>query len=202
MTPADLTETANRIKTSEACRLYKYFDTNHIATLGWGLNLNRSDLQALLQGAGANAAAVLAAPTATTSRPSDAKPACITQSQADALFAAILPGYITAVSTLLAGGIFDSLLGPRQFVWVDMGYNLGIGDGGLPSFDGTIALLNAAQKAKNAGSPSAHTAFETLADHMQGLAWFGQVGNRSKRDVAMMRSGVWCDPNGDGSDIL
>ena len=197
MTPADLAQTTSRIKISESCRLYKYLDTENIPTIGWGLNLDRSNLQPLLEGVGANYAAVMAAPTARTSDPADAVAECITQPQADALFSTIFPSYLATASNLLASGIFDSLLGPRQCVWVDMSYNTD-----LPSFTQTIALLNAAQQAKNAGSAGAHNDFNALADHMMGLPWYGEVEDRAKRDVAMMRTGVWCDPNGNGNDIL
>jgi hypothetical protein len=125
----------------------------------------------------------------------------ITQAQCDAIIAAILPKYADYARNGLAPGVFDSMTAARQYAMLSMAYNLG--EGGFDSFTQTISMINAAQNAKNAGSPAAHALFDAAADHLASAAlWISQVGNRARRIIAMLRSGIYCDPTGDGSDIL
>lgn len=97
-------------------------------------------------------------------------------------------------------GIYDALTCARRFVIPDMVLDLGATRWG--GFRATIALITAAQTAKNSEASSAHAKFIAAAAHMRTLARYTQVGNRATRDCAMMEVGIWCDPNGDGSDIL
>lgn len=202
MLPADFAQLSSRTRYSESCRLYKYLDDRGVPTLGWGLNLRRNDLAQILIHVGASVSRVLTGPTAPTSHAADAVAACIEQSQADAIFDYLLPGYVASASALLAPGIFEAFNGPRQCAWGDLAYNMGTGSDGLGGFVNTISLLNQAQRAKNAGNlVAAHTSFIDAAQHLEDSAWFGQVGDRAKRNVAMIRAGEYCAIDGDGSDL-
>ena len=202
MQPADLAQLSARVRYSESFRAYKYLDTNGIPTLGWGLNLDRSDLGQIFAHAGVDLAEVNAAPCARTSDPADAVAPCITQAQADTIFDYLLPTYVSEASDLLAPGIFDAMVGPRQCAWADAAYNMGTGATGLGGFHNTIAILNQAQRLKNSGSLiAAHDAFVSAAQHLADSAWPGQVGNRALRDIAMIRVGEYCRIDGDGSDL-
>jgi len=201
MIPSTEAQVATRIRVDEGCRLYKYRDSMGIPTIADGFNLERGDAPQIFAALGIDWGVVSAAPIAKTSMPQDAVAPCITQAQADALFEHDLPGYVGAARASLADGIFDSLTPARQFVIVDLVYNLGAD--GWAGFFGTIAAINLAQQQKNAGNEAeAHTSFVAAAAHLKASDWYGQVGARAMRDVAMMQVGVWCDPTGDGSDIL
>ena len=69
---------------------------------------------------------------------------------------------------------FDRLDPVRQKVVLDMRFNLG--PGGFRGFSKMIAALE-------------RDDYDTAADEMVDSAWYHQVGNRSKRLVAMMRTG-------------
>ncbi len=161
-----------------------YYDTVGVPTIAYGFNLQNGDARAILQRAGVtDIAGVLAGMTA------------LTQAQADSTFDQMLPGYVNDAKGALAYGVFDQLSDARRFVVVDMTYNLGVADWmGFPS---ARAAINGAVAASD---PAAKRGFyATAADQMVDSAWYTQVGNRAKRNVAMMRSSGWVDPNGDGS---
>lgn len=192
-----------RIRDSEGCRLYKYRDNRGVVTLGDGFNMQRDDARELLTKVGANWAAVAAAPVARTSDPADAVPPCITPAQAEALFLEILPAYISEARASLPPGVFDALDDVRRFVVVDLTYNMGAGSEGWGGFGETHALLAQAVAAKKTGKlDEAHALFGQVADHLAASAWYRQTGKRAMRDVAMMRTSRWCDPESDGSDVL
>lgn len=194
-------ETTRRLGIDEGCRLYKYRDTRGVVTIGIGFNLERGDAQQAIEKAGGDWAAVSAAPVAVDSSPANAVADCITQAVADALFAYSFAPIAAEASESVAAGVFDSMTDARKFVLCDLVYNLG--DGGWLGFGATRELLDLAQQKKNAGdAATAHSLFEAAGDHLQASAWYGQVGARAKRDVAMIRVGIFCDPTGDGSDIL
>ena len=71
-------------------------------------------------------------------------------------------------------GWFDRLDPVRRKVVLDMRFNLG--PGGFRGFRKMIAALE-------------RDDYDTAADEMVDSAWYHQVGNRSKRLVAMMRTG-------------
>lgn len=185
-----LAEVQRRIGISEGCRAVMYHDSEGIPTIGIGFNLQRSDARDALQKAGVtDVDGVMAGRTA------------LTDGQISALFTYSFTPIISEARASLADGIFDSMTDARRFVICDLCFNLG--EGGWDSFAGTRALLNQAQSAKNAGNlASAHDLFEDAANHLEASAWYGQVGYRAMRDVAMIRVGAWCNATGDGSDIL
>jgi GH24 family phage-related lysozyme (muramidase) len=183
--PAWLAEVNHRVTINEGCKLVRYRDSVGIWTIGVGYNLQRGDAPTLLKSLGIDYAAVMAN-----------KP--ITQAQCAALFQACLSGIETAARNSLAPGIYDALSDARRFVLCDLEYNLG--ESGWLGFAGTRALLNQAQKTKLAGQlDAAHKLFDVAADHLTASAWFGQVGDRARRNVAMIRSGAWVSATGNGT---
>jgi GH24 family phage-related lysozyme (muramidase) len=125
----------------------------------------------------------------------------ITQEQCDAIITAILPKYVSYARAALATGVFDSMTEARQYAMVSMAYNLG--DAGLCAWAQSLNMIDAAQKAKVVGAANARELFNEAADHMlTNSLWLSQVGDRGRRIIAMIRQGVYCDPQGSGSDIL
>ena len=180
-------EVRRRIAVNEGCILNLYFDTVGVPTIGYGFNLQRSD-----------AAKCLAACGVTDIQDVIAGKKPLTQEEADALFDRDLPVYIADARASLGPRVFDSLSDARRFVLCDLEYNLG--QRGWLGFAATRALINEAQAAKDAGKSSlAHNLFSLAADHLRASAWDSQVGDRARRDEAMMRSSLWVDATGDGS---
>ena len=185
MTPAEWSaEVRRRIAINEGCRLRMYLDTANIPTIAYGFNLTIGSARGVLKSAGVtDIDGVIAGRTA------------LTQAQADSTFDQMLPGYVNAAKGTLDPGVFDKLNDARRFVVVDMVYNLG--SAGFMGFPSARRAINGAVTATN--QTQAHALYGEAANQMVDSAWFGQVGNRAKRDVAMMRNGTWVDPNGDGS---
>lgn len=183
-----LAETERRIAISEGTEHYAYRDTRGILTIGIGFNCERSDARSALAQCGvANIDGVLAGRVA------------LTTGQVTMLFNYAFAPIVSDARASLPAGIFDALTDARRFVICDLVYNLG--SEGWGEFANTRALIAQAQSAKNQGLQSAHSLFVEAAAHLEESDWFTQVGNRAKRDVAMLREGVWADPNGYGSDI-
>lgn len=202
MLPDILAELSKRSKFNEGVRLYKYLDSVGVPTLGRGYNLQNNNAHTIFDQVGIDYARVMAAPTAKDSEPENAVAECITLAQADALFDLILPTYIGQARALLPQGVFDSLTGARQCAWSDMTYNMGNGEDGLGGFRNSISLLINAQRLKMAGKgPEAHETFVKLGAALAQSAWYRQVGDRAKRNVAMLVAGVYCRIDGDGTDI-
>lgn len=199
-------ETSRRIKLSEACRLYKYRDTvrdeDHpigVITAAWGWNCERYDTVTVMGKVGVDWGHFSAAPIAKDSEPANAVAACLLQAQADAIFEIALAPVLVQARASLDAGVFDALTPARQFVIVDLCYNLG--DAGWLEFAETRQLISQGQLLKNQGRlVQAHGMFVTARQHLTASPWFGQVGDRARRDVAMLVSGEWVDANGDGSD--
>ncbi len=185
MTPQEwIAEVRRRIAINEGFSLTMYYDTVQVPTIAYGFNLQNANAKAILQKAGVtDVAGVIAGRTA------------LTQAQADSTFDQMLPGYVNDAKGTLAPGVFDKLSDARRFVVVDMTYNLGVA--GWMGFPSARAAINAAVAATDPAAKSAQ--YGKAADQMKDSAWYGQVGNRAKRNVAMMRSSNWVDPNGDGS---
>jgi GH24 family phage-related lysozyme (muramidase) len=179
-------EVRRRIAINEGCELRMYYDTVGVPTIAYGFNLQRGDAASVLSRCGvADPVAVIAGLSS------------ITQAQADATFDLMLPGYVADARGTLAAGVFDKLSDARRFVIVDLTYNMGAGLDGWGGFTQTQALIN--QGAAAADPMSKTRLFGRAADALMQSAWYTQVGNRAKRDVAMMRSSNWVDPNGNGS---
>ena len=222
MSPQTIAELRARLEVNEGVRLARYRDSIRIPTIATGYNLQARGIQALLTVGVVDAEAVGAGadsqhPGATRLRLADlraqhpdtdwapASPtqtfiAGITMAQNDALLDRDIASFASAAATLLPQGIFDAMTPARQIAWTDMTFNMGTGENGLGGFHQTIDLLTRAQRAKDAGNvDGAHQLFEQVGEHLAASAFFRQVGDRAKRDVAMMRTGVLVDKNGNGS---
>jgi len=178
-------EVGRRIGINEGCKLKRYRDSLGIWTIGIGYNLERGDAVHMLKACGADYNAVMA-------------DHAITDDQAHLLFGLCFGGIESAARNSLAAGVYDSMADARRFVLADLVFNLG--EAGWCEFTTTRALLSNAQQAKNNGTVDvAHRLFNEAADHLAGSAWANQVGDRAKRNIAMIRSGAWVNATGDGT---
>lgn len=171
-----LAEVARRIKISEGCRLTAYPDP-----------LSGGDPWTI--GFGATGPDIKMGTT-------------WTQAQADAALISSIPKYVAQARVSLAGlGAqlpFDSLSDARRFVVTDLVYNMGLG--GWMAFTTTRTLIVQGQMNKDKGNMDrAHALFLEAGDHLTATPWCSQTGDRAKRDIAMMRSGVWVSATGDGT---
>lgn len=191
-----LAEASRRIKAYESCRLYKYRDTEDVVTIAWGHAMqNAFNDQHLFTALGIDWKRVVDGLIAINSEPENAVEAVISQSQADAIFDADLPGYIRQARASLPPGVFDALDDARRFVVLDLTYNMGPGPDGWGGFVATHNLLARAVQQKQQGHmDEAHALFGEVGDHLEAAAWDKQVGQRAVDDVAMMRSSEWVPP--------
>lgn len=175
-----LAKATHLIAESEGLRLWMYHDSKGIKTIGIGLNLERSDAAQFLRRFGViDPAAVIAG----------SKP--ITLDQANAIFKSILPGYLAAARASLPTGIFDRLGPARQFVILDLTYNMGAGSDGWGGFRGTQSLITAAVQSTD--MTHAHALYMAAANHLASSQWAKDVGVRATRDIAMMQNDVFPD---------
>lgn len=178
-----------RIAISEGERTTMYHDSRGIPTIGIGFNLLRADARDALAKVGVtDIAGVLNGDVA------------LSQNQVNELFDYSFAPIVTDARNSLVDGVFDALSDARRFVICDLVFNMGFA--GWGQFVNTRAAIVTAQKAKGANSPDAHALFVAAANDLRQSDWFSQVGDRAKRDCAMMQVGIWCDATGDGSDIL
>jgi hypothetical protein len=155
-------------------------------TVGVGFNLNRSDARDALAKIGAGYDAVR-------------NGTALTDQQVSSLFAYSFSPIVDEARASLQPFHFDSLSDARRFVICDLIFNLG--NEGWLGFVNTRGIIDQACHALRSGNAAgAHTLFGQAADALAQSSWYSQVGNRAKRDCAMMRTSNWCDPNGDGSD--
>ena len=221
LTPQTRAELRRRVEINEGIRLARYLDSRQIPTIGTGYNIQARGTQPLAAVGVVDVQAVASgndsqAPGAARYRLTDLRAqhpdtawapahagqtfiAGITQAQNDALLDRDIDSFGNAAAALLPQGIFDALAPARQVAWCDMAFNMGTGEDGLGGFHQTISVLVQAQRAKDAGAPNAHQLFEEVGQHLENSAFFRQVGDRAKRDVAMMRTGAFVNPTGDGS---
>lgn len=200
MTPQEWqAEFARREAISEGLRLYKYLDSVGVVTVGYGFNCERGDARQAIELCGGDWNAVHAAPIARDADPENAVAPCITHDVAMALLSYSLRPIVGEARDSLPPGVFDEMTDARRFVICDLIYNMG--DGGWLEFKRTRAAIATAEQAKEANAVNAHALFVEAAADLAQSDWYAQVGDRAKRDVAMLRQGVWCNPLGDGSDI-
>ena len=181
------TELCNRLGINEGRKNTVYNDTMGIPTIGIGFNLQRGDADSALQQVGSSLAEVTAG-------------TALTDDQVNQLFAYSIKDIVDQAETSLQPLHFDLLSDARRFVIVDLVFNMGLS--GWMAFTNTRILLDSAIHEKHIGNADkAHQLFTQAAQHMTQSGWYSQVGDRAKRDVAMIRAGVWCSATGDGSDI-
>jgi len=154
-----------------------------IPTIGIGLNLQRSDAPLLLERAGVTDVSGIYHGTVT-----------LTEDQIDDLFdLSFAPILGDAASSLQH---FSAMSDARRFVVCDLVYNLGLA--GWLGFSNTRALLDHATSLLKTDASHAHLLYGLAADHLMQSPWYGQVGDRAKRDVAMIRSSEWVEATGAG----
>lgn len=163
----DYTQAIQLISGYEGVEPKVYIDTAGHPTVGVGFNLDRNGASADLAAVGANYAAVRAGTES------------LTTEQIDALLKKDIENAVSDAQSAVSN--FDSLTPARQFVVVDMVFNLGIG--GFQGFTNTIAAIEGGN-------------YEQAGNDMQQSHWYGQVGDRAVQDIAMMKSGDW---SGSGS---
>lgn len=181
-----LAECRRRLVINEGERNVVYRDTMGIPTIGIGFNLLRPDAPSIIKAIGADYDAVLNGQT-------------LTAAQVEALFEYSFAPIIDEARHSLQPTHFDNWLSPaRQFVLCDLVFNLG--ETGWDAFGGTRSLIDNACHEKATGNESfAGSLFGAAADHLAVSAWYGQVGDRARRDCAMLRSSGWVGAAGDGS---
>lgn len=158
------------IRFNEGSRSTRYLDTRGIPTIGVGFNLHRPDAPRKLAALGYDFAAVEAG----------------TQSISDAAIDSLLGDDVDAA--LQAAGKcvsnFDELNDARKAVIVDLIFNLGAQ--GFSAFKQTIAAIE-------------RDDFAAAAADLTASAWAKEVGNRARRDIAAMASGVLAVPHMDAA---
>jgi GH24 family phage-related lysozyme (muramidase) len=186
VTPAEWqAEVVRRIKINEGYRNTVYRDSLGIPTVGVGFNLQRDDARSALASIGADYDAVM-------------NGAALSDEQVDKLLAYSLAPIVSQARNSLAPTHFDSMSDARRFVLTDLVFNLG--EGGWLQFVHTRWVIDEACHEALTGDPDkAHAYFGSAADALEQSAWFSQVGDRARRDVAMMRSSGWVDANGSGA---
>jgi GH24 family phage-related lysozyme (muramidase) len=158
-------------------------------TIAVGILLNAAGLQALKDVGVVDPQAVLEGR------------ADITQAQADQITRNLIPRYVGYARAVLPEPMYDTLSPARQYALLSMAWNMG--QTGIAAWKPTWALFIKAQNAKNASDPMAHVYFNQCADHMlTQTEWISEVHNRALRCIAMIRVGIYCNPSGDGSDII
>jgi peptidoglycan hydrolase-like protein with peptidoglycan-binding domain len=158
----DFAEATRRIAEHEGTRAKVYTDSRGHPTVGIGFNLDRQGAAAALAAVGADYERVRAGSESLTS------------DQIDALAKSDIENALSEAGSIVSN--FDSLSAARQFVIVDMIFNLG--SAGFADFHQTIAAIEKGDFAK-------------AAEDMANSAWYGQVGSRAVSDCALMKSGEW-----------
>jgi GH24 family phage-related lysozyme (muramidase) len=174
-----------RLEINEGFKNTVYRDSMGIPTIGMGFNLQRADADTILASIGADLHLVL-----------EGHP--LTDEQVEKLFQYSFTPVIGQARSSLQEFHFDSMSDARKFVICDLVFNMGLE--GWESFANTRALIDeACHNLRIGNAAEAHRVFGLAADRLTVSAWASQVGNRAKRDIAMLRSSNWVDPNGDGT---
>jgi GH24 family phage-related lysozyme (muramidase) len=158
----DHDQAESRIAEYEGKRAHVYTDTAGHPTVGIGFNLDRDGAQPTMEAVGANYNEVRAGNHD------------LTDDQISKLFQQDLNKAIDDAASVVS--TFSSLNDPRQFVVVDMIFNLG--RPGFSQFHHTIKAIDSGE-------------WEAAGDNMKDSAWYGQVGIRAQKDVQMMKTGEW-----------
>lgn len=188
-------EVVRRLRINEGVSNTMYHDSVGVPTIANGFNLQRGDARSVLASVGADYDAVM-------------NGAALTDAQVEGVLAVTLADFDNGkslwelASESLQPSHFDTwLTDARKVVVCDLTYNLG--DAGWDAFGSTRSLIDQGCHDLAIGhADDAHASFNGAADHLTASAWASQVGDRARRDIAMLRSSVLCDPNGNGSDVL
>ena len=157
----DMATLKSFITKHEGKRNKVYLDTKQIPTIGVGFNLKRSDAKAKIEKVGANYQNILNGKQ------------LLTHKQIDLLLTDDINTAITDAKNFITN--FDELPIQAKMVIVDMAFNLG------------AERLNKFQKLKAALEKNN---YKVAALEMQNSRWYGQVKNRGKELVELMKSTV------------
>ena len=155
-----LTAAKPHIVLGEDDRLHVYYDTEHIPTIGVGINLLVHDVRALCQKCGADYTALLAGT------------ADLTPEQSNFLYEQKAIQTIEWLSRLFPAYFTYSL--PRQIALLDMGYNLG-----EPRFRGFRKMISAILQGD----------WAEASKQAEKSEWDREVGARATRDADALANG-------------
>jgi GH24 family phage-related lysozyme (muramidase) len=158
----DTSQAETRIAENEGKRAHVYTDTAGHPSVGIGFNLDRQGAKDAIQAVGADYDKVRAGQQD------------LTDDQISRLFEQDLNQAVGEASSLVSN--FSSLDDPRQFVVVDMIFNLG--SSGFGQFHHAIAAIQSQD-------------WEAAGEAMTQSSWYSQVGHRAEKDVQMMKTGQW-----------
>jgi GH24 family phage-related lysozyme (muramidase) len=158
----DFSQATERIGEYEGKRAHVYTDSVGHPTVGIGFNLDREGAADRLAELGLDFEKVKAGLED------------LTDEHISALVKSDIEAALDKAGS--AVGNFGSLSDARQFVVVDMIFNLGIG--GFGHFHKAIAAIEAEN-------------WEEAGAQMKDSHWYSQVGPRAEKDVQMMISGDW-----------
>ncbi|PIN94576.1 hypothetical protein COU61_00365 [Candidatus Pacearchaeota archaeon CG10_big_fil_rev_8_21_14_0_10_35_13] len=156
----DYRSTYVMVKRHEGLELKAYDDSKGIRTVGIGFNLTRSGARARIESLGLDYSKVYN------------KKVEITVEQAERLFVDDFDNSIKIAENYVGSDKWGSLPRDVKGVVVDMSYNLG------PT---KLAGFKKFREALRTGD------FKSAADEMVDSEWYGQVGNRSKELVGIVR---------------
>ncbi|MBD5605278.1 MAG: hypothetical protein IAI48_09335 [Candidatus Eremiobacteraeota bacterium] len=179
MTPEWCNDFAARLCHNEGVRLWRYFDSMGIPSIGVGMNLTRAAWQHALVVAGVPL-------SATNAVKAGAMP--LTVAQVQALLVYTDEPVIPEARALLAPSHFDSWLSPaRQCAFADLTFNMGAAE--LATFGMLIGFIDAGCHLLSVNdSAGAHAAFGSAASDLRSTAYASQVGARALRNAAMIES--------------
>lgn len=159
----------------EGKKEYMYHDSKGIPTIGIGFNLHREGARAALADVGADYDELMKAHEGEDElTPEEKAKRHLTEDQIRRLFLKDLANAESDAKSVVSD--FGSLSDARQFVVVDMIFNLG--KAGFQAFHHAIAAIDAKDFAK-------------AAAEMEDSSWYRQVGDRAVEDCKMMKTGEW-----------
>ena len=158
----DTSQAETRIAEYEGKRAHVYTDTAGHPSVGIGVNLDRHGAKEALEAVGADYDKVRAGEQD------------LTDDQISKLFQQDLNQAISDAGSAVSN--FSTLNDPRQFVVVDMIFNLG--SAGFGQFHHAISAIESQD-------------WETAGEQMKQSSWYSQVGHRAENDVEMMKTGEW-----------
>ena len=147
------------IVASEGMKSCRYFDSEGIPTIGIGFNLRRGDARKMINSVGADFDKVLNGNQ------------CLNPSQINQLFNHDLNTASSGARRCIPS--FGNHHGCIQNVLTDMTFNMG--PNSLCSWPNFIAQLGRRD-------------YDAAAKNMEGTRWCGQVGNRCRRNVKLVRT--------------
>ena len=150
------------IEVNEGRKAKVYNDTKGHPTVGIGFNLDRGNARAVMKSLGIDYDKVRAGQ------------AILTDAQINHLFDHDVRTATSDAKEVVGSKTFGELSEGRRIVVIDMVFNLG--KAGLANFRKAISAIQQGN-------------YNEAAKQMKDSAWYGQVGDRAKRNVEMMRSG-------------